>query len=150
MPFPVLKINVLQKYNGGSDYVLLQLLNGSMKGKIYTIIGFLALAFTLCCHDLIAQPPPKFNRCFFNPEGPVYVKINYDSLWIAAKTEDNYPLTRSHSVGTFTKIVTLSPQASMASWGWFCHAEHRFRQTTKIPLFVRLGSVEQANRLEGK
>lgn len=35
-------------------------------------------------------------------------------------------------------------------WGWFCHTEHRFRQTTKVPLFVRLGSVEQTNRLEGK
>ena len=35
-------------------------------------------------------------------------------------------------------------------WGWFCHAEHRFRQTTKVPLFVRLGSVEQTERLEGK
>jgi hypothetical protein len=43
-------------------------------------------------------------------------------------------------------------QLSMANlgWGWFCHQEYRFRQQTRIPLYVRLGSVEQTNRLEGK
>jgi hypothetical protein len=148
MPFPVLKINVLQKYNGGSDYVLLQLLNGSMKGKIYTIIGFLALAVLVTAAECLAQK--------VIPKQPARTLVPAKKLTLA-DPDRNAPkpkmepdlYTRGFSLSNWQATPVYSGMQNLG-WGWFCHAEHRFRQTTKIPLFVRLGSVEQANRLEGK
>ncbi len=35
-------------------------------------------------------------------------------------------------------------------WGVFCIGEYRLQQKTGVPLYLRLGSLEQVNRLEGK
>ncbi len=44
----------------------------------------------------------------------------------------------------------VSPALSMQQWGWYCRAEYKFQQTTKLPLYLRLGSKEQTDMLEGK
>ena len=35
-------------------------------------------------------------------------------------------------------------------YGWFCKAEWKLEKQTKLPLRIRLGSLQEANRLEGK
>jgi len=148
MPYPVLKINVPQKYNGGSYNVLLQLLNGSMKGKLYTIIGFLAIAGWMPAAECHAQKA--------NPKQPARTLVPAKKYTLA-DPDRNAPKPKmeldlyTSGFSLFNRLATpVYTGMQNLGWGWFCHAEHRFRQTTKIPLFVRLGSVEQTNRLEGK
>ena len=119
-----------------------------MKGKLYTIIGFLALAFFVPATACLAQkatpkepaktliPAKKYTLADPERHAP-RPKMELD-IYTTGFNLSNRPITP-----IYNGMQTLG-------WGWFCHAEHRFRQTTKIPLFVRLGSVEQANRLKGK
>jgi len=148
MPFPVLKINVLQKYNRRSELVLLQLLNGSMNSILYRVVIIWALAVSLPamkCHAQAVLPSP--DKKSWLPAKKYTLADPEKKVQKAKAILQFYPPSFTHSVrpGTpaFTGMQTLG-------WGWFCHAEHQFRQTTKVPLFVRLGSVEQTNRLEGK
>jgi hypothetical protein len=44
----------------------------------------------------------------------------------------------------------LSSNFSYQYQGWFCKFEYRMRQKTAIPLYIRLGSKELTDHLEGK
>jgi hypothetical protein len=148
MPFPVLKINVLQKYNRRSELVLLQLLNGSMNSILYRVVIFWALAVTLPAMKCHAQAVhPSSGKKSWLPAKKYTLADPEKKVQKAKPILQFYPSSFTHSVrpgeATFTGMQNLG-------WGSFCFAEYRFRQTTKIPLYVRLGSVEQANRLEGK
>jgi hypothetical protein len=148
MPFPVLKINVLQKYNRGSQFVLLQMLNGGMNSFLYRMITFLALAVTvpsLACFAQKANPSLK--------KKPLLPANKYTLADPDRKVQKAKPVILFYPQSLTTPVRSGTPAYTgmqTLGWGWFCHAEHRFRQTTKVPLFVRLGSVEQTNRLEGK
>jgi hypothetical protein len=87
-------------------------------------------------------PKPSFT---FQPPKP-----DYRVLWKQSVTSFNQPNPTKPVFSATNSIRPISPAAVKTHWGWFCHAEDRFRQTTKVPLYVRLGSVEQTNRLEGK
>ncbi|MCU0405298.1 MAG: hypothetical protein MUE99_12205 [Chitinophagaceae bacterium] len=113
--------------------------------RMMTIGAMAAIMPVLSCHAQEANPSPR-KKPLLPPNK--YTLADPDRKAQKAKPIFQiYPqsLTLSERAGTpaYTGMQTLG-------WGWFCHAEHRFRQTTKVPLFVRLGSVEQTNRLEGK
>jgi hypothetical protein len=148
MPYPFLKINVPQKYNRVSHYILLQLLNGGMTGKLYMIFVILALAGWVNpseCHAQKADPKQPVKT--FVPANKYTLADPYRNAPKPKMEADLYPRGLSLSNRPVTPVYSGMQNLG---WGWFCYAEHRFRQTTKVPLFVRLGSVEQANRLEGK
>jgi len=119
-----------------------------MKSKQYTILGFLALAGWMHAAECHAQKPKPIQSA------PTFLPANKYTL---ADPDRNAPKPKMEP-DLYTRGLSFSTQPATRvysgmqnlGWGWFCHAEHRFRQTTKIPLFVRLGSVEQTNRLEGK
>lgn len=143
-----IKINVPQKYNRKRDNVFLQMLNGCMKKMFYRIAGFCMLA--ICgpaCIGHAQKLMPKTS----------------EKLWLPAKKytladPDRKPPNEKNELVLNAKNLRMTtlPATSFSTgmqnlgWGSFCFAEYRFRQTTKIPLYVRLGSVEQTNRLEGK
>ncbi len=47
-------------------------------------------------------------------------------------------------------VSTLQPNLYTKDFGFFCRKELQFEKTTKIPFRLRLGSLEQCNRLEQK
>ena len=47
-------------------------------------------------------------------------------------------------------IVSVSPKFYSSNLAFFCRQEIKFEKTTKIPLKLRLGSVQQVDYLEGK
>jgi hypothetical protein len=122
-----------------------------VKLKSYHIVLSVLVVCTAFAQQAAAQQiTDTFNRCFYNPPMIMAPKINYDSVWAFAKNKGNVQSRIITHAASFTKVAGISPAGSMASWGVFCHAEHRFRQSTRLPLYLRLGSVEMVNRLEGK
>jgi hypothetical protein len=148
MPFPVLKINVLQKYSGAHDNVLLQMLNGDRMMFFYRTIILWALAATvpaLSCHAQEAKPVPV--------KKPWLPANKYTLADPERKAQKAKPVLLLYPQSLTMPVRSGAPAYTgmqTLGWGWFCHAEHRFRQTTKVPLYVRLGGVEQTNKLEGK
>lgn len=50
-----------------------------------------------------------------------------------------------------TKVpYRLSPSYTVSTFAFFCRQEWIWEKKTRIPLRFRLGSLEQANKLEGK
>lgn len=48
------------------------------------------------------------------------------------------------------QLKPLSGNYSYQQQGWFCKFEYRMQQKTSIPLYLRLGSKELTDKLEGK
>ena len=139
-------INVLQKYKQGEEFVLLPY----MRSKSYNILLMCGLVFMGSVMQATGQYKPAFNRCFYGPIQPPATKISYDSIWAVAQHQGFYLRTPSLNASVRKQAPVISPAWHMATWGLFCHIEHRFRQTTKVPLYLRLGSLAHTNRLEGK
>jgi len=101
--------------------------------------------------------------CLLRPAKAQHVPNTVPKKWLPDKSYTLAdPAVRTNkpapTMGLFSTRFTAiaKPAGPIATgtntlgWGWFCHFEHRFRQNTRVPLYVRLGSVEQTNRLEGK
>ncbi|MBN8836657.1 MAG: hypothetical protein J0I09_05335 [Sphingobacteriia bacterium] len=48
------------------------------------------------------------------------------------------------------KAPVLAPDYYTKHWGFMCKQELQIEKTTKIPLKIRLGSIDYCNKLEGK
>jgi hypothetical protein len=48
------------------------------------------------------------------------------------------------------KIAVVQPDIYVKNFGFFCRKELRFEKSTNIPIRLRLGSLEQCNKLEQK
>lgn len=48
------------------------------------------------------------------------------------------------------QLKILSSNFSYQHQGWFCKFEYKMRQKTAIPLYLRLGSKDLTDQLEGK
>lgn len=47
-------------------------------------------------------------------------------------------------------VIPFDPSYTFQNLGWFCKTEWKFQKMSKIPLFLRLGSITQTDYLEGK
>lgn len=101
--------------------------------------------------------------CLLLPANAQHATKTVQKKWLADKSytladpavRTNKPAPALGLFSTRLTVITkpfgpIATGTATLGWGWFCHFEHRFRQNTRVPLYLRLGSVEQTNRLEGK
>jgi hypothetical protein len=74
-------------------------------------------------------------------------------LFFAIKTEAQFTpkkdSTTKNMVVPFRSYQFVQPNQVVNNWGFFCKQEWKFEKATKIPLKIRLGSLETTNKLEG-
>jgi hypothetical protein len=140
---------VEQNYDCAKQYVFLQRINGKMNSNKVFWATILIAAFWTGALQVSAQTtvPAKLPANFvFVPKKPVADPFLYPFQLANHKLPQSKP-----KVDFYQNLpAPVSPALSMQQWGWFCRAEYKFQQTTKLPLYLRLGSKEQADRLEGK
>lgn len=57
--------------------------------------------------------------------------------------------TVTRKVLPFSAYQFVKPNQVVTNWGFFCQQEWKFEKATRIPLKIRLGSLEATNKLEG-
>jgi hypothetical protein len=67
----------------------------------------------------------------------------YPTAWLTAKPVSQPPPDDY-------RVRSLAADHYAQAMGYFCKKEWKFERATGIPLRIRLGSLEQCNRLEGK
>jgi len=66
------------------------------------------------------------------------------------------PVDSIHSVFPFSSDInafskqTISPDFAICNYGFFCKQELKIEKATKVPIRIRLGSLQQCNYYEGK
>lgn len=76
----------------------------------------------------------------FNSNAPLIKSKNY---LVNKESSDYFP-------PTITDPNSIPADFSTCRYGFFCREELKIEKATKIPLRVRLGSLEQCNYYEGK
>ena len=77
-----------------------------------------------------------FNYCFGQQKIPLYSTIDFK------------PKFYSGQIKKSTAII--SPDFMSANLGFICRQELNFEKKTKLPLKLRLGSLDYVNKMEGK
>jgi hypothetical protein len=64
---------------------------------------------------------------------------------------DSIPCTFSSALNirSYSK-QTISPDFATCKYGFFCKQELKIEKATKVPIRIRLGSLQQCNYYEGK
>lgn len=105
---------------------------------------------------------PKIILIIFWLSGASFVMAQgADTIWVKPWLQKKAPLAQPgkwavvHTIAE-KKNATIQTQSmwpasgAMHQWGWFCRAEWQLQQKTKIPLYLRLGSKNYTDWLEGK
>lgn len=73
-------------------------------------------------------------------------------LWVVKVNAQYTPKkdsTAKNNAPVFTPTAVIQPNTVVTNWGFFCKQEWKLEKATKIPLKIRLGSLEATNKLEG-
>lgn len=108
---------------------------------------------------LLKKDNPYLQTAFFavnNSEKLISFDDNYISFnnLLSLKNKSNKHLLSKKPFDYFPYKITntsaIPADFSMCRYGFFCRQELKIEKTTKIPLRIRLGSLEQCNYYEGK
>lgn len=62
----------------------------------------------------------------------------------------NHQLLNNHPYQRLTTPISLSADHYVENLSFFCRQEYKWEKTTKVPLRIRVGTLQQCNALEGK
>jgi len=77
-------------------------------------------------------------------------KAQYTEVKALQKESVFTPLTIANNSGIPIKLKVIPADFYSSKLGFFCQQEWKLEKTTAIPFKIRLGSVAEVDRMEGK
>ena len=131
--------------------------------KFCGIIGFFLILSAASYAQSSIELLSLKNNFFLEPASTIvdgYAKLaSFDKTSISFNKNASLIKSKNHLVikepsdyfpFTFTDPNSIPADFSTCRYGFFCRVELKIEKATKIPLRIRLGSLEQCNYYEGK
>lgn len=78
------------------------------------------------------------------------VSLNHPFFSKNKTTSDSVSIVSLHQLSKSINFSTIPADFSTCNYGFFCRQELKIEKATKLPIRIRLGSLQKCNYYEGK